>query len=100
MALVGYVRVSSTGQNLGTQKDKLKGYGCQRIFTEKHSGLDQARPQLKARLKYLREGDTLVITRLDRLARSATHLGAIVVQLQRQKIAFGVLNRKRSIFCT
>ena len=94
MPLIGYARVSSTGQKLDIQKDKLEGYGCERIFTEKHSGVDQTRPQLKACLDYLREGDTLVITRLDRLARSATHLGAIVEQLQQQRIAFVVLDQQ------
>jgi len=94
MAVIGYARISSTGQKLDIQKDKLEGYGCTRIFTEKHSGLDQTRPQLKACLEYLREGDTLVITRLDRLARSATHLGAIVEQLQQQRIAFVVFDQQ------
>jgi len=94
MTLIGYARVSSTGQKLDIQQDKLKQAGCQRVFKETQSGIDQTRPELKACLDYLREGDTLVITRLDRLARSATHLGAIVEQLQKQQINFIVLDQQ------
>jgi len=94
MARVGYARVSSSGQKLDVQIDKLKQDGCERIFTEKWSGLDQTRPELKNCLDYLREGDTLVVTRLDRLARSATHLGQMVAMFESQKIGFVVLDQQ------
>jgi DNA invertase Pin-like site-specific DNA recombinase len=68
MALVGYARVSSVGQSLDVQLVKLKH--CDKIFQEKQRGALGARPSLQACLEYVREGDTLVVTRLDRLARS------------------------------
>ena len=79
MAIVGYARVSSVGQSLNVQLDKLKH--CDKIFQEKRSGSSRQRPQLKACLEYIREGDTLVVTRLDRLARSTLHLCQLADQL-------------------
>lgn len=79
MAKVGYARVSSVGQSLDVQLEKLEG--CDKIFSEKASGVDGSRPALKACLEYLREGDTFVFTRIDRLARSVTDLSAIVAGL-------------------
>ena len=93
MSLVGYARVSSVGQNLDVQLQKLKAAGCKEIFQEKISGLDQNRPALKECLKYLRKGDTLVITKLDRLARSAIHLGQLVESFQKEKVNFIVLDQ-------
>ncbi len=72
MAKVGYARVSTVGQNLDVQLDRLSD--CDKVFQEKKGGASDARPQLKACLDYLREGDVLIITRLDRLARSTLHL--------------------------
>jgi DNA invertase Pin-like site-specific DNA recombinase len=72
MALVGYARVSSVGQCLDVQLDKLQH--CDTIFQEKTSGASGQRPWLRTCLDYVREGDTLVVTRLDRLARSTWHL--------------------------
>jgi hypothetical protein len=68
MALVGYARVSSVGQSLDVQLDKLQH--CDKIYQEKKSGTIQQRSKLDACLEYVREGDTLVVSRLDRLARS------------------------------
>jgi DNA invertase Pin-like site-specific DNA recombinase len=79
MATVGYARVSSIGQSLDVQLDKLAD--CDKVFSEKASGVDGSRPALKACLDYLREGDTFVFTRIDRLARSVSHLSAIVSDL-------------------
>ena len=79
MALIGYARVSSVGQSLEVQLDKLQH--CRKIFQEKRSGTHDKRPQLVACLEYVREGDTLVITRLDRLARSTLHLCQIADEL-------------------
>lgn len=57
MTIVGYARVSSTGQDLDVQLEKLQG--CEKLFKEKRSGVDAGRPELKRCLEYLREGDTL-----------------------------------------
>jgi DNA invertase Pin-like site-specific DNA recombinase len=68
MTTVGYARVSSTGQDLAVQLEKLDGAGCNKIFKEKRSGVDAGRPELKRCLDYLREGDTLLVTKINRLA--------------------------------
>lgn len=94
MAAIGYIRVSSTGQKLQVQQDKLKAYGCERIFQEKLSGTTAQRPQLQECLRYLREGDTLVITKLDRLARSTLHLHQIVDDLQSRGVQFVVTDQQ------
>jgi DNA invertase Pin-like site-specific DNA recombinase len=80
MAQIGYARVSSTGQNLETQLDRLAH--CDKIFQEKKTGTSIQRPQLTACLEYIREGDILVITKLDRLARSTLHLCQIAQILE------------------
>jgi DNA invertase Pin-like site-specific DNA recombinase len=74
MATVGYIRVSSTGQNLAGQRDAVLAAGAEKLFEEKKSGVDSDRKHLAACLDYLREGDTLVLTKADRLARSAADL--------------------------
>jgi len=93
MATVGYARVSSTGQSLAVQLDKLKAAGCDRVYQEKKSGTTDNRPELKKALHYLREGDTLVVTKLDRLARSTLHLCQTADQLQADGIALKVLDQ-------
>ena len=80
MALVGYTRVSSVGQSLEVQRDKLKD--CEKVFEEQKSGTSDQPPRLKACLEYVRPGDTLVVTRLDRLARSTLHLCQMADKLQ------------------
>jgi len=72
MARIGYARVSSVGQSLDVQLAKLTQ--CDKIYQEKSSGATGKRLQLAACLDYVRDGDTLVVTRLDRLARSTLHL--------------------------
>lgn len=84
--LIGYARVSSTGQNLAVQLEKLEQYGCKQIFREKKSGTTDKRPELRECLRYLRGGDTLVITKLDRLARSTLHLTQIADDLEKRRI--------------
>jgi DNA invertase Pin-like site-specific DNA recombinase len=91
MAFVGYARVSSVGQSLSVQRDKLKH--CEKIFQEKKSGASGSRPRLKACLEYVREGDSLVVTRLDRLARSTLHLCQIADQLRQKKVHLQVLDQ-------
>lgn len=91
MAVVGYARVSSVGQSLDVQLDKLKH--CDKIFQEKRSGSSRKRPRLKACLEYVREGDTLVVTRLDRLARSTLHLCQLAEQLEHKQVNLQVLDQ-------
>lgn len=71
---IGYARVSSQDQNPDLQLDALRAAGCKRIFVETASGAQRDRPELAAALDYLRPGDTLVIWRMDRLARSVKQL--------------------------
>ncbi|MCE2484031.1 MAG: recombinase family protein [Desulfurellaceae bacterium] len=91
MALVGYARVSSVGQSLAVQREKLKH--CDKLFQEKKSGATHKRPRLHACLEYVREGDTLVVTRLDRLARSTLHLCQIADELARKQVHLQVLDQ-------
>ena len=91
MAQIGYARVSSVGQSLSVQLDKLSH--CDKIFTEKKSGTKDKRERLIACLEYVREEDTLVVTRLDRLARSTLHLCQIASQLQRKGVNLCVLDQ-------
>ena len=90
MPIVGYARVSSTGQDLSVQLEKLAG--CDKIFKEKRSGVDTGRPELKRCLEYLREGDTLLVTKMDRLARSTSDLYRIVSELAEKGVAFKVVD--------
>ena len=79
---VGYARVSSTGQDLEVQLDALKKVQCEKIFKEKVSGTStQGREKLRECLDFVREGDELVFTRTDRLARSILDLQLIVKEL-------------------
>ena len=91
MAHVGYARVSSVGQRLEVQLDKLRH--CDKLFQEMRSGTAGTRPSLEACLEYVREGDTLVVTRLDRLARSALHLCQIAAELHRKQVQLQVLDQ-------
>jgi DNA invertase Pin-like site-specific DNA recombinase len=91
MALVGYARVSSVGQNLDTQLEKLKL--CDKVFQEKKSGTTDRRPRLQDCLEYVREGDTLTVTRLDRLARSTFDLCKIAKDLDRKGVDLKVIDQ-------
>jgi DNA invertase Pin-like site-specific DNA recombinase len=91
MTFIGYARVSSVGQSLEVQLDKLKF--CTKIFQEKISGTSTKRPRLQACLEYVREGDTLVVTKLDRLARSTMDLCLIANELQRKEVNLKVLDQ-------
>lgn len=96
MTDLAYIRVSSVGQSLDVQRDKMLAAGVEpkNVFEEKRSGLDRGRPELKACLRALRKGDTLLITRIDRLARSATDLLNIVRQLEKDGVALRVLDQQ------
>ena len=91
MVMVGYARVSSVGQSLEVQLDKLKN--CDKIFQEKKSVTSGKHPRLDACLEYVREGDTLVVSRLDRLARSTLHLCQIAADLERKGVNLQVLDQ-------
>lgn len=92
MATIGYARVSTTDQNLEAQLEQLKAAGCDKIFQEKASGVKVDRVELAGMLDYCREGDTVVVCKLDRIARSTAHLLTIVDSLEKKGVAFKVLN--------
>ncbi len=79
--IVGYARVSSKGQSLEAQLAELKAAGSEKIFQEKVTGKHRNRPQLERVLKGLAAGDVLIITRLDRLARSSRDLLNVIKQI-------------------
>jgi DNA invertase Pin-like site-specific DNA recombinase len=92
--LVGYARVSSVGQSLDVQEDLLRQAGCEKVFAEKKSGRTAAeRKELQEAIEYVREGDTLIVTRLDRLARSIMDLRQIVDQLAAKGVSFRCLQQ-------
>ncbi|MEK7455349.1 MAG: recombinase family protein [Pseudomonadota bacterium] len=92
--LVGYARVSSNSQSLDIQEEALTAAGCEKIFAEKMSGRSTTdRDQLALTLDFVREGDILVVTRLDRLARSVGDLHQIIEKLTAKGVAFRCLNQ-------
>ena len=92
MAIVGYARVSTEEQELQAQLEMLSAVPCDKVFQEKASGAEVNRPQLKIMLDYVREGDTLIVCKLDRIARSTKHLLDITDYLKEKGVAFRVLN--------
>lgn len=92
--LVGYARVSTTDQDHTTQTERLTAAGCTRVFSEKKSGTSKAgRTALDECLTYLRDGDTLVFTKIDRLARSSRDLQNIVHDLEARGITIMALDQ-------
>lgn len=91
MALVGYAHVSSVGPSLDVQREKLKH--CDTIYQEQRSATGK-RPRLVACVEYVRAGDPLVVTRLDRRARSTLHLCQIAEELPRKKVHLQVLDQQ------
>lgn len=89
---IGYARVSTADQSLDAQMDVLRDAGCERIFHDKASGAKTDRPGLTAALEALREGDVLVVSRLDRVGRSLSHLVELVKDLEERRIGFRVLS--------
>lgn len=83
---IGYARVSTDDQELGLQIDALQEAKCDKIFQDKMSGTKKERPGLEQMLEFAREGDSIVIYRLDRLGRSMTDLIQLVGQLEARKI--------------
>lgn len=92
MTKIGYARVSARDQNLEAQQDELTAAGCARVFADRASGKLERRPELDKALDYLREGDQLVITKLDRLGRSTKHLLDLAGQFRARSIDLAVLN--------
>jgi len=88
MALIGYARVSTAEQDTALQTDALNKAGCDRIFEDTVSGAKADRPGLAAALAYLREGDALVVWRLDRLGRSLPHLIDTISALEARGVGF------------
>ena len=87
MALYGYARASSNDQDFGLQEQALRAAGCEVIRAEKATGTSRTgRPELQVLLDFLRSGDTLVVTRIDRLARSIKDLQDIVFTLKEQGV--------------
>lgn len=92
--IVGYARVSSTGQSLDIQHEALLEAGCEKVFSEKVSGRStKDRFELGNAMDFVREGDTLVVTRLDRLARSVGDLHRIIETLNAKQVGFRCLNQ-------
>ena len=91
--LIGYARTSTTEQKAGleAQLRDLKAAGCEEIFSEELSSVAAARPELDAALRYVRKGDFLVVTKLDRLARSVADLVAITETLKRKGVGLRIL---------
>lgn len=88
----GYARVSTADQNLDTQLEALQKHGCDRIFQDKISGTAHSRPALDELLSYVREGDTVVVSRFNRLGRSRAHLIDLVDELAKKGITFKALD--------
>ena len=85
---VAYIRVSTEEQNTARQEEMMKAQGVEKIYMEKISGKNTNRPQLKAMLDYVREGDTLVVESYSRLARNTQDLLKIVDELEKKGVAF------------
>lgn len=90
---VAYIRVSSTGQNLSAQREAVRNAGAEKVFEEKLSGAEMDRPKLKACLEYLREGDTLIVTKADRIARSSRHLFNLLHDLTEKGVSVQFLDQ-------
>lgn len=97
--LLGYARVSTDAQELGAQMEALKAAGCERVYSEKRSGADTNRAALAKLLKEAGPGDVLVVTRLDRLARSTRDLLNTLAQLSAADVGFKSL-RETSVDTT
>lgn len=98
--IYGYARVSSIGQekngnSLEAQENALKERGCEVIYKEAHTGMTTDRPQFSALIERLREGDTLVVTKLDRFSRTAADGAKLVQELQKKGVIIDIINMGR-----
>ena len=92
MSKIGYARVSTKQQNLGRQMELLESEGTSKIFSDKDSGSHRSRPGLEALLSFIREGDIVVVSELDRLGRSQQDLTDILQEIQQKGATIEVLN--------
>jgi DNA invertase Pin-like site-specific DNA recombinase len=94
MALIGYARVSTVGQDLAVQMERLTKEGCSKIFASKHSGKSGTnKEKLAELLDYVREADTVVITKLDRLGRSLTQVLNTIELLKQKGVCLRALDQ-------
>lgn len=93
-AVIGYARTSTVDQHAGLEAQiaELRAAGCTRIFSEQVSSVDAARPELRAALQFLREGDEFVCTKPDRLARSTTDLLRVIEDLNERDVRVRLLS--------
>lgn len=92
MAKIGYARVSTKDQNLDNQIDTLLKYGCEKVFSEKISGKANKRSQFELCLDYLRKGDVLIVTKIDRLGRTTKQLIDLMEYLNEKGVEFKALD--------
>jgi len=90
---IGYARVSKNEQDTQLQIDALTAAGCERIYEEKQSGAKEDRAELEHCLMSLREGDVLIVWKLDRLGRSMHHLINLIVDLEKRQVGFQSLTQ-------
>jgi DNA invertase Pin-like site-specific DNA recombinase len=95
--LIGYARVSSTGQSLEVQHMALKAAGCEKVFKEKVSGAKSHRAELTKAIAKLKSGDVLMVTRLDRLARSTLDLLRTIDQINKVGAGFKSVTGRRLV---
>ncbi|RWD60012.1 MAG: recombinase family protein, partial [Mesorhizobium sp.] len=88
MTAIGYARVSTGDQETAPQFDALRKAGCDRVFEDRASGVKADRPGLGEAIRYVREGDTLTVWKLDRLGRSMKHLIEIITELEAKGVGF------------
>lgn len=88
MTAIGYARVSTGEQDTALQLDALRKAGCEKLFADKASGVKTDRPGLTDAIRYVRDGDTLTVWKLDRLGRSMKHLIGIVTELEAKGVGF------------
>lgn len=93
MAKVGYARVSTAEQSVEIQINNLKSNGCHKIFSDKASASNSSRPEFVKMMEYLRAGDTLVITKIDRIARSVLDLQKLIAELKKKEIALEAIDQ-------
>lgn len=91
--IIGYARVSTTEQNSTSQVDSLVQHGASKVFVDTYTGTKMSRPEFDKAIEYLREGDLLVVTRLDRLGRSTKDLLFIAEQLKARGIGLKVVEQ-------
>ena len=90
--LIGYARVSTKDQDLTTQTNQLQELGCEEIFTDTISGIAKERPGLDSLMRFARKGDTVIVTKTDRIARNTIHALTIADELREKEVGFKLLD--------